>query len=198
VKRNKEAERTNGQGRSASKTVTLGHAKSDSKTELRSESSKDEAAVGTDELPDWIAETPEHIESSYELAMYNDGAGVQDIDLTRDEFEFLKTQLAIHRGYIPAERQESSDNSTSAAPGRQFSSDGERLSAKSLIADVQDQCQEFLKYASYLDLRLMYEVLQYHSSNTIPCQQDEAGLADAFMTELGLEAPVSEGTPAAE
>ena len=155
-----------------------------------------------------MAETPQ--ESSYDLAMYDDGGGsVQHIDLTRDEFELLKTQLAIHRGYIPAEQQESSEesgkadgaaaaNSTGTVPGRQFCSAGERLSAESLIEDVQDQCQEFLKYASYLDLRLLYEVLQHHSSNTIPWKQDEAGLADAFMTELGLEAPVPEGTPTTE
>lgn len=54
------------------------------------------------EIPEWVTETPEY---RYELTMWDqDSAAIQeqDIDLTREEFDYLKQCLAIKRGYIAA------------------------------------------------------------------------------------------------
>jgi len=49
-------------------------------------------------IPDWVTETPDDV--SYNLAMFGDeGAAVQDIPLTREEFIELKRRLAELRGY---------------------------------------------------------------------------------------------------
>ena len=47
-------------------------------------------------VPDWVKETPE--ECSYNLTMYDDiGGSVQQVDLTRSEYEALKQHLAVLR-----------------------------------------------------------------------------------------------------
>ena len=54
--------------------------------------------VQLEETPEWVRETP--YECAYELQMSDsDGAGVQTVSLTRDEFEDLKLHLATKRGY---------------------------------------------------------------------------------------------------
>lgn len=50
------------------------------------------------EREDWIQETPRECE--YNLIMFSqDGAGIQEIYMTRDEFIALKARLAELRGY---------------------------------------------------------------------------------------------------
>lgn len=62
-------------------------------------SSADNEATAAAEVPDWVTETPD--ESSYNLTMYDEyGASIQQIELSRDEYESLKQHLAIHRGHV--------------------------------------------------------------------------------------------------
>jgi hypothetical protein len=51
------------------------------------------------EIPDWVNETPERIET-YDLTMWVDGGGIQSVEMSRDEYIALKQHLAAMRGYI--------------------------------------------------------------------------------------------------
>jgi hypothetical protein len=63
------------------------------------------ATGNTPEVPDWMKETPE--ECSYNLTMYgSSGDGIQQIDLSRGEYEALKRQLAADRGRSEVADQE--------------------------------------------------------------------------------------------
>jgi hypothetical protein len=81
---------------------------------------------------------------------------------------------------------------------REFSSDGMRLTAERLIVDVRDEFEQFLERASYLDLHLFYEVLNWHASICGHLDQDDATLAQAFMDAVGLSAPNREKEPEAD
>jgi len=54
-------------------------------------------------MPDWVDLTPEDI--LYDLAMYNDHGGGQEIEITREEFIALKQHLAALRGYTARQAQ---------------------------------------------------------------------------------------------
>jgi hypothetical protein len=49
------------------------------------------------ELPEWVTETPE---VTIQLAVFIDGDQRELIELTRDEYVYLKHMLAKMRGYI--------------------------------------------------------------------------------------------------
>jgi len=51
----------------------------------------------------WVDYTPE--DTVYELTMYEGGASIQAVELTRAEFLRLKAFLAADRGYVPAQQQ---------------------------------------------------------------------------------------------
>src|SRR5687768_7504075 len=57
-----------------------------------------------EELPDWLNTTPEHEETGYHLQVdhANDGLVLQEIKLSRGEYEMLKRTIAGHRGLAPA------------------------------------------------------------------------------------------------
>lgn len=56
------------------------------------------------EIPDWVHDTPH--DNSYELSMFqSDGEELQQICMSRAEFDELKEHLARMRGYIPAEER---------------------------------------------------------------------------------------------
>jgi hypothetical protein len=70
---------------------------------------------------------------------------------------------------------------------RKFASTGMRLSAERLLDSVTDEFEQFIERASYLDLYLLYEVLNQHACNTLYLNQNEASLADAFMASIGID-----------
>jgi hypothetical protein len=50
-------------------------------------------------IPEWVNDTP--ADHGYNLTMFEDNdIGVEEIDLTRDEYLELKRHLAVMRGYI--------------------------------------------------------------------------------------------------
>lgn len=55
-----------------------------------------------EELPDWLNTTPEHEETGYCLQIDgpNDGSVLQEVKVTRDEYEYLKRCLAVRRDLI--------------------------------------------------------------------------------------------------
>jgi hypothetical protein len=55
-------------------------------------------AALTVETPDWVTKTPGD-NTTYELVVYVDSAGEQEIELDRAEFIFLKAHLAKKRGH---------------------------------------------------------------------------------------------------
>jgi hypothetical protein len=78
---------------------------------------------------------------------------------------------------------------------REFASDGMRLTAERLIENVTVQFKEFLERASYLDLYLLWDVLDQHSGISGHLYQDDATLGQAFMDALGLPGSDSEEEP---
>jgi len=69
------------------------------------------------ERPQWLIQTPLSEDGTYELAMYVDCCSEQLIDISREEFEFLKIALAKRRTYQPSEAESDVANHTLAALG---------------------------------------------------------------------------------
>lgn len=75
---------------------------------------------------------------------------------------------------------------------REFPSHGTRLTAEYLLDEVRREFEKFVETASYLDLYVLYEVLNYHCNYHIPFNQDEGVLGAGFMDILGLEPPAKQ------
>ena len=83
---------------------------------MNTERSAAEALVG--DIPAWVNKTPD--DNSYGLVMHGwEGAEIDGVDLTREEYIWLKQQLAAKRGYaLISDETEHSAAEAFASSGR--------------------------------------------------------------------------------
>ena len=110
----------------------------------------------TQSQPGWLEETPE---CDYCLTMYGPDGSVpeQDVSLTRREFEALKHELAVRRGYIVEDvAQEPAEKIVSEAKRH-----GSKIAAQSLIDDAREAFELFIADGSAEDIHVLQQALAF-------------------------------------
>jgi hypothetical protein len=154
------------------------------KTQMKQTTTTTERAAQPE--PAWLGETPD---IDYSLTMMRDGAcdGEQDISLTRTEFEALKHELAVRRGYIaedvaqePAEARE--PKSEHVRIMTEAKHPGEKIAARALVDDVRAALETFIESASANEVHLLQQALVFGATG-------EGGIVESFLSEIGMDMP---------
>jgi hypothetical protein len=142
----------------------------------------------TQRQPEWLEETPD---IDYSLTMMRDGASddEQDIPLTRREFEALKHELAVMRGYIgevedvaqePAEaqgeRKRNEVKIVAEAPGL-----GEKMAAQALIDDAREAFELFIGNSSSEAIHVLERALAFGYTG--------GPIVESFLMVIGMDMP---------
>jgi hypothetical protein len=139
--------------------------------------------------PAWLEETPD---IDYSLTMMRDGLSddEQDIPLTRREFEALKHELAVMRGYI-AEDEDEDVAEKPAEEAREPESEvqivteakrpGTKIAARALVDDAREDFELFIQDASAEDIHVLQQALAFGATG--------GSIVKSFLMTIGMDMP---------
>ena len=125
------------------------------------------------EVPEWVNETPNHIVTTYCMQVENPDCTVdQEITMSRDEYEWLKNQLAVSRGLLaPTDKECKGAETPTVKPA------AEPEESNQLSITMESAFAKLQTAASYIE-----RTIELYKKYPRPEDATEL-LADAFLLE---------------